>query len=134
MTHPFDDELMFKTGAHVTAAESAVTLQVWGQIIGGMAVRVVVEDAHGANDTMLPKVHLSTDGTNFHQSIEPVEGSTKVKGGYEFVIPFPVVAGKNYVKLEFLVTAASTTSDFTDVYAGIIPNVGQKFDRTSNWE
>ena len=133
MSHPFDAELMFKTGADVTASESAVTLTVWGQVEKGAAVRVVVEDAFGANDTMLPVVHVSQDGTNFYQSIEAVEGATKVKGGYEFLIPFPVAAGKNYVKLELRVTAASTTSQFDDVYAGIIPNIGPGFDRQSHW-
>lgn len=134
MSHPFDATLMFKTGADVTASESAVTLTVWGQIARGGAVRVVVGDAFGANDTYLPVVHLSQDGTNFYQSIEALEGATKVKGGYEFLIPFPVAAGKNYVKLEHRVTAASTTSLFEDVHAGIIPNIGPGFNRKSHWE
>lgn len=134
MSHPFDANLMFKTGADLTASESAVTLTIWGQVAKGAAVRVVVKDAFGANDTMLPVVHLSQDGTNFYQSIEALEGATKVKGGYEFLIPFPVAAGKNYVKLENRLTAASTTSLFEDVYAGIIPNIGPGFNRKSHWE
>lgn len=135
MTHPFDDELMFVTGADLTATDvSYDAIEVWGQIEKGMAVRLVVEDANGANDTMLAKVHVSTDGTNYNMVVENLEGATKVKGGYEFMIPFPVPPGHNYVKLELDMTVASTTINFTDVYAGIVPNVGQPFDRTSNWE
>lgn len=134
MTHPFDAELMFDTGTDLTADISYDAIEVWGQIEKGMAVRVVVEDAFGANDTMLPKVHVSTDGTNYNMVIEAIDGAVKVKGGYEFMIPFPVFPGKTYVKLELDLTVASTTAEFKDVYAGIVPNVGQPFDRTSNWE
>lgn len=133
MTHPFDDELMWKTGGDLTADVSLDALEVWGQISKGVAARVVLSDAHGANDTVLPKIHRSTDGTNYNLIAQAKEGATKVKGGYEFIIPFPVPAGKNYYKLELDLTAASTTSLFEDVVAGIIPNVGDKFDRTSNW-
>jgi len=133
MTHPFDDELMFATGADLTASVSQGPLTVYGQIEKGLAVRVVVEDAFGANDTMLPKVYLSADNSTYNLVAQSHLGATLVDGGYEFMVPFPVPAGKWYVKLELVLTAASTTSTFTDVYAGIVPNVGQPFDRTSNW-
>jgi len=134
MTHPFDDELMFLTGADLTADGSHGPLTVYGQIEKGLAVRVVVEDAYGANDTMLPKVHISADGSTYNLVAQAHEGAVAVDGGYEFMVPFPVPAGKWYVKLELDLTIASTTPLFTDVFAGIVPNVGQPFDRTSNWE
>ena len=134
MSHPFDAELMFATGADVTADVSYDAIEVWGQVEKGMAARVVVEDAFGANDTMLVKVHTSTDGSTYNLVAQNVEGAVKVDGGYEFLVPFPVQAGKNYVKVELDITAASTTSKFDDVYAGIIPNIGPGFDRQSHWE
>lgn len=134
MTHPFDDTMMFITGADLTADGSHGPVTVWGQINKGMAVRLVVEDAFGANDTMLLKVHHSVDNSTYNVVSQNHEGAVKVKGGYEFMVPFPVIPGKNYIKLELDLTVASTTAEFTDVYAGIVPNVGQPIDRTSNWE
>lgn len=134
MTHPFDANLMFYTEKDVTASESSPVLTAWGQIKEGLAVRVLVEDAFGANDTMLPKVYVSSDGSTYNLVAQARQGAVKPKGGYEWMIPFPVPAGKTYVKLELVVTAASTTSLFTDVVAGIVPNVGGVFDRANHFE
>lgn len=135
MTHPFDANLMFYTEKDVTQSESAgAVLQVWGQVDKGLAARIICEDAFGANDTVLPKVYLSTDGSTYNLVAQARQGAVKPKGGYEWMIPFPCAPGKNYVKLELIVTAASTTMTLTDVVAGIVPNVGGVFDRTNHFE
>ena len=134
MSHPFDALLMFLTGSDVTASVSLGPVTVWGLQTKGSSVRVVVEDAFGANDTMLVNVYTSEDNSTYNLVAKNVDGAVKVDGGYEFLVPFALKAGKNYVKVELVVTAASTTSLFEDVYAGIIGNVGTEFDRSAHWE
>lgn len=131
MTHPFDKELMFLENATITQAVSTGPLTVYGGIENGLAVRVVVADAVGAADTMLPKVYLSPDGTTYTLVAQHASGGATVKGGREFIVPFPVKPGKTYVKLELTVTA--TTKSYTGVYAGIVPNPGFEYDRKTNW-
>lgn len=134
MSHLFDADLMFYTEKDVTTDESVGPLEVWGSIEKGLSVRVLVEDAYGANDTMLPMVHLSANNSTYNLVAQYHKGATKVKGGYEFLIPFICPPGKWYAKLELAVTVASTTPLFTDVVAGIVPNVGDVFSRTNHWE
>jgi len=132
MTHPFDKDLMFLENATVTQSISTGPISVWGGIERGLAVRVVVADAVGAADTMWPKVYLSPDGTTYTLvSQHRGGGSVTVKGGREFIVPFPVKPGRNYVRLELVVTA--TTRNYTGVYAGIVPNPGFEYERTTNW-
>lgn len=133
MSHVFDAELMFMTGGDITADVSKGPIEIWGNIRGGMAVRTVVANAFGLNDTMLQKVYRSTDNSTYNLVAQHAAGATKVQGGYEFVTPFPVLPGKQYIKVEFDITAASTTSLFEDVYCGIIPNVPE-WSRSSNFE
>lgn len=132
MSHAFDDDLMFLKNATVTQAISTGPVSVWGGIERGLAVRVVVGNSYGANDTMLPKVYVSADGTNYTLVSQHSSGGTKVYGGREFIVPFPVNPGRNYVKLELAVTA--TTKSYTGVYAGIVPNPGFDYDRNTHWE
>lgn len=134
MGHPFDANLMFYTGKDVTTDESVGPLTVWGQVERGLAVRLVVEDAYGANDTLLPIVHLSADNSTYNLVAQYHKGAIKVDGGYEFLVPFICPPGKWYVKLELSVTVASTTPLFTDVFAGIVPNVGDVFQRANHFE
>lgn len=132
MSHVFDKDLMFLENATVTQALSTGPISVWGGIERGMAVRVVVGDAYGAADTMLPKVYVSRDGTNYNLVSQHVSGGTTVKGGREFIVPFAVSPGRNYVKLELVVTA--TTKSYTGVYAGVVPNPGFDYERDTHWE
>lgn len=135
LLHPFDVNLMFRTTAALTQAESVGPLKVWGGIREGLAVQIVVPTANGANDTLLPKVYTSTDNSTYNLVAQYGAGATKPgTGGKVFIIPFPVNPGKQYIKLELTMTAASTTTNFGTVIAGIIPNPGFEFDRTHHWE
>jgi hypothetical protein len=126
--------MMLRTTGSLTAAESVGPVTVWGGIKEGLAVQVVVPTANGANDTILPRVYVSADNSTYNLVSTYREGATKPSGGKVFIIPFPVKPGKQYVKLELIVTIASTTTNFGTVFAGIIPNPGMEFDRTHHWE
>ena len=132
MGHPFDAEMMFVTGATLTASISHGPVTMWGQVAKGAAVRFVFEDAFGANDTVLPRVYLSADNSTYNLVASYHKGGTKVKGGKEMNVPFILPPGKWYVKTEIVITIASTTAAIP-VHAGIIPNIGDTFKRTSNW-
>ena len=133
MGHPFDAESMFMTGATLTASKSSGAIEMWGQVAKGAAARIVCEGAFGANDTVLPRVYLSEDDSTYNLVATYHKGATKVYGGKEMNVPFILPPGKWYVKLELVITIASTTAAIP-VHAGIIPNIGDTFDRTSHWE
>ena len=125
---PLDASLMFRTTGSLTATESLGPLTVYGGE-GDLAVRVTVPKGYGANDTILPKVHLSSDNSTYNLIAQYAKGATKPgSAGCDLMIPFGVPAGKWYVKLELVVTAASTTSDFGVAVAGIVAN--QPYDWT----
>lgn len=135
MSHVFDAELMFRTTGNLTQDESKGPLVVWGGIQEGLAVRVVVPTAFGANDTILPKVYLSKDGSTYNLVAQYAKGPQKPYGtGLDLIVPFAVPPGKWYVKLELDGTAASTTYNFGTVVAGIVPNPGYAYERSSNFE
>jgi hypothetical protein len=129
MTHVFDKDLMVLENATVTQDVSSTALLVYGGIRAGLAARVVVADAYASDDTMQPRVYISEDGTTYQ--LVSTGPSKTVKGGAEFIVPFPVKPGKNYVKIELVVTA--TTKNYTGVYAGIVPNPGFEYTRKTNW-
>lgn len=131
----FDSNLMFRTTGDLTASESKGPLTIYGTPLRGMSVEVVVPEAFGANDTVLPKLYASTDGSTYNLFAQYSGGPTKIPtGGKTFLLPFALPPGqKTYVKLELVVTAASTTSDFGAVKAGIVLGGGADIDRTVDW-
>jgi hypothetical protein len=130
----FDANLMFRTTGNLTQDESLGPVTVWGGMRNGLAVRVNVPSANGANDTMLPKVYESADNSTYNLVAQYDKGATKIPtGGYEFIVPLPVRPGKRYIKLELDGTAASTTYNFGTVVAGIVENPGFDYERTVNF-
>lgn len=129
----FDAELMFRTTGALTQDESLGPVVVYGGIVHGLAARVVVPTANGANDTIQGKIYRSTDGSTYHLIAQWAKGNGEKPGstGLEMIIPFPVLPGKQYVKLELDGTAASTTYNFGTVVAGVIENPGHDYDRSS---
>jgi hypothetical protein len=135
LLHPFDANLMLRTTGNLTQNESKGPATIWGGIREGMAVQVVVPTANGANDTLTFKVYTSLDNSTYNLVAGWAKGAAqKPSGGMTAIIPFPVIPGKQYVKVEFIGTAASTTYNFGAVVAGIIPNPGYEWDRTHHWE
>lgn len=129
----FDANLMFRTTGNLTQDESLGPITVYGGIQDGLAVRVVVPTANGANDTILPTVFLSSDGSTYNIAARYAKGATKpTSSGMELIVPFAVPAGKWYVKLELDGTAASTTYNFGVVQAGIVENPGFDWDRSTH--
>lgn len=130
----FDSLLMFRTTGSLTQDESCGPVTVWGGIQNGLAARVVVPSANGANDTLLPKIYSSDDNSTYNLVAQYVGGATKIPtGGMEFIIPFIVKPGKQYIKLELDGTAASTTYNFGAVQAGVVSNPGFDWERSSNF-
>jgi hypothetical protein len=127
---------MFRTTGAFTTNESSSGIKVWGGIREGMAAQVVVPSGYGANDTITGNVYTSTDDSTYVLVSKWAKGTAQKPGttGFVMIIPFPVRPGKQYIKLELLATAASTTETFGTVVAGIIPNPGYEFDRTGHWE
>jgi hypothetical protein len=133
--HPFDAELMFRTTGDLTQDESSGALIVYGGIRKGLAAQIVVPTAHGANDTFEANVYRSTNGSTYNLVASYAGGVIKPNAdGNVLIVPFPVLPGKQYYKLELKGTAASTTFNFGAVVAGIIPNPGYDYDRTHHWE
>ena len=130
----YDANLMLRTTGTLTADESVGPVTVWGGIHKGLAVRVVVPSAFGANDTILPKVYTSADNSTYNLVAQYAEGAIKPYGtGAVMIVPFPVMPGKQYVKLELDVTVASTTATFGVVTAGIVENPGFDWERGSHF-
>lgn len=128
----FDANLMFRTTATLTQDESLGPIVVYGGMRKGLAVRVVVPQGYGANDTILPKVYSSDDGSTYNLVAQYAKGAVKPGStGLELIVPFPVFPGKRYIKLELDVTVASTTPNFGTVMAGIIENPGHDWDRST---
>lgn len=129
-----DSNLMFRTTGALTQSESKGPITVYGTPLKGMTVEVTVPDAYGANDTVLPRLYASTDGSTYNLIASFKDGATKTKGGKIFHLPFALPAGqKNYLKLELLVTVASTTISFGTATAGIVLGGGANPDRTVSW-
>lgn len=135
---PWDANLMLRTTGNLTQNESDGPLTVWGGIREGLAVQVWVPSANGSNDTILPKVYHSLDNSTYNLVAQYAKGATKVPSadgaaGLALIIPFPVVPGKQYIKVELIGTAASTTYNFGVVVAGIVPNPGMDYERANHW-
>lgn len=130
----YDANLMLRTTGSLTASESVGPLTVWGGIHKGLAVRAVVPSSFGINDTVLPKVYISDDNSTYNLVAQYADGASKIPtGGKVFIVPFVMPPGKHYVKLELVVTAASTTSTYGVVTAGIVINPGFDWERSSNF-
>lgn len=130
----YDANLMLRTTGALTASETVGPLTVWGGIHKGLAVRVVVPSSYGINDTVLPKVYTSADNSTYNLIAQYADGASKIpSGGKVFIVPFQVTPGKQYIKLELVVTAASTTSTYGTVTAGIVENPGFDWERSSNF-
>lgn len=130
-----DSNLMFRTTGNLTQSESSGAITVHGTPIKGMSVQVEVPSANGANDTILPRLYASTDGSTYNVVSSWQGGATKIPtGGKTFILPFSLPHGqKTYLKLELVVTAASTTTNFGAVKAGIVLGRGAEVDRSVSW-
>jgi hypothetical protein len=132
MAPAFDSSLMFRTTGTLTQDESLGPIVVYGGQAKGLAARVVVPQGYGANDTVLPKIYTSNDGSTYNLVATYPKGAQKPGAtGLELIVPIPLFRGKNYVKLELDVTVASTTPNFGTVVAGIVENPGQDWDRST---
>jgi hypothetical protein len=134
--HPFDANLMFRTTGDLTQDESKGPLTVYGGIKNGLAAQIIVPSSAsiGADDKLEANVYRSSDGSTYNLVSQYAEGiiTKPSTDGAVWIVPFPVLPGKNYVKLELKGTA--TTFNFGAVVAGIIPNPGFDYDRTHHWE
>jgi hypothetical protein len=127
-----DANLMFRTTGTLTQDESLGPIVVYGGMRHGLAVRTVVPQGYGANDTVWPKVYLSADGSTYNLVAQHAKGAQKPGStGLHLITPFAVPPGKWYVKLELDVTVASTTANFGVVTAGIVENPGYDWDRST---
>lgn len=132
MAPAFDANLMLRTTATLTQDESVGPVTVYGGLHKGLAARVVVPQGYGANDTILPKVYISSDGSTYNLVAQHAKGAQKPgTTGLELIVPFAVPPGKWYVKVELDVTVASTTPNFGTVQVGIIENPGFDYDRST---
>lgn len=129
-----DANLMFRTTGALTANESSGAVTLYGTPLKGMTAVVDVPDAYGANDTVLPRLWASTDGSSYNLFQSYKDGAVKVKGGFTFYLHFALPKSeKNYLKLELLVTIASTTAGFGTVKSGIVLGGGGSIDRTESF-
>lgn len=129
----FDSNLMFRTQTAMTVSESLGPLTIYGTPIRGMNVRITIPSSN-LNDTVLPTLFASTDGSTYNVLSRYGAGATKCTGGKELNLPFMLPKGqKTYLKLELSVALASTTGVFGVVVAGLTMGGGADVDRTKSW-
>lgn len=132
----WDANLMFRTTGSLTQSESKGPLTVHGMPLKGMSVRVSIPQAGGADDTILPKLYASTDGSTYNLVAQYREGAKKIGvAGGDLYMPIPYNVApkgqKTYLKLELVVTG--TTTNFGVVMAGIVMGGGASIDRSVSW-
>lgn len=120
MPGAFDKELMFRTTGAMTVGASYGPLTIYGTPLRGMAARIVIpaDVLIQAADTALPSIYASDDASTYYK-VASREGSAVIGagGGKEWILPFHT--NMKYVKLEILLTVASTV--LTTVWeAGLI--------------
>jgi hypothetical protein len=131
----FDKLLMLRTTGTLTAAESVGPATIYGGRRKGYAARIIVPSGYGANDTIHPKVYTSTDGSTYNLVAQFAGGTNKPgTAGLDLIVPFTPPPGKTYVKVELIVTVASTTPSFGVVLVGIVDNPGFGQDRDAGSE
>lgn len=125
----FDDLLMFRTTASLTASETSAAVTINGVPINGLAARVVVPTAFSDDDTLQVKVKYSAAGSSY-----TIEGQTAALTGFKTNprdVIVPVVGNYKYVKLELIVTSTTPANiDFGAVKAGVVENVNRAWSRT----
>lgn len=126
----FDDELMLRTTGSFTTTESVGPVIVYGGQRQGLAVRVVTPSSFGVNDTVKVNVYDSADNSTYN--LIASHADTKQSVQPELIVPFKVNPGKRYIKAEIIPTVASTTASWGVVKAGIVPNPGFDYDRSTN--
>jgi hypothetical protein len=131
MPGTFDKLLMLRTTGTLTASESVGPITIYGGNPEGLAARVIVPSAFGANDTILPKVYTSTDGSTYNLVAQNAAAVKPGSAGTELIVPFTPPAGKTYVKVELVVTIASTTANLGTTIVGLVNNPGFATDRSS---
>lgn len=131
-----DSDLMFRTTGTLTQSESMGPLTIHGTPPQGMSVEVIVPSAFGANDTVLPRLYMSDDGSTYTLTHTFIGGAQKPgTAGSIMHLPFFIPMGKKkYLKLELVVTIASTTANLGVAIAGLVLGMlGGEIDRTKNW-
>jgi hypothetical protein len=130
----FDSNLMFRTttGA-MTVSESLGPITIYGTPIHGMAVRIEIPSAN-LNDTVLPTLYASQDGTTYNVMARYRKGAVLCTGGKSLFLRFAIPKGeKTYLKLELSVSINSTTGVFGVVTAGLTVGGGANVDRDVSW-
>ena len=123
----FDNELMFRAAAagNLTADMAVVYLDLGAAPVHPLVVRLLVPALAEANDTIVPKIHLSVDGSGAGERLLTCETiiKTDVDGGkkeYFYAVP---ASKYRYAGLELDVTDADAGGDFNAgvVLAGLVP-------------
>jgi len=124
----FDDSLMFRTTASLTASETSAAVTINGVPISGLAARVVVPAAFSDDDTLQVKVKESAAGSTY-----TILGNSMVLTGFKTNprdVIVPIVGNYKYVKLELVITSTTAANlDFGAVVAGVVLNVNREWDR-----
>jgi len=131
----FDSALMFRTTGDLTVAESVGPVTIIGTPIRGMAVKIIIPAANGADGTFLGTLYASTNGTDYNVIAMTQEGAAHTPGvaGYTYIIPFSLPKGqKTYLKLEL--EGTDTTTNFDVVVAGLVLGRGAEIGRGVNWD
>lgn len=125
----FDDLLMFRTTANLTASETSVAVTINGVPIEGVAARVVVPTAFDDDDTLQVIAKFSDDGSTYIKTeYSPVLSDFKTSPRDVIV---PLVGNYKYVKLELIVTSTTAANiNFGAVKAGVVLNVNRAWSRT----
>jgi len=122
----FDSELLFRDGTtDLTADMATVYLDLGAPTTGREVVKIVVPEMAAANDTIVPTVHLSVDGSGAGERQivgESFSYADWLDGKQQIFISLPK-SPYQYVGLELDITNASTGDAFNagHVLAGIVP-------------
>ena len=130
----FDNLLMTRSSANLTASVSSSGVKIYGTCVKGMAAYIVVPTNTGTTNSILPRVWVSDDDSTYYLKATYQEGAwtpssaeATATAGKEFVVP--LVTDMKYAKTELVITGSSGTPNFGVVLAGFVTGVGYDWDR-----
>ncbi len=129
----FDANMMIRTTGTLTQSESGGPVKVYGGQRKGYAIRAIIPQGYGANDTVLLRAYLSADGSTYNLAASHAKGAQKPgTAGLDLILPVPIPPGPWYIKSELVVTVASITPNFGTATVGVVENPGFGWDRSTD--
>lgn len=125
----FDAELMVVTSGALTSSRTSTAAIINGTgIVRGMSARIAVPSAYNDADTLLAKVAVSDNGTDYVVIAQSDAIATLKTNPRDIYVPF--ATAKKYAKIEFVgVTTTAANLTFGVVQAGFVNGLHLEWSR-----